>query len=112
MEASAPQQPDDEGEQRNRARLAAWCQAAGAVLALATLTLSLLDVITPQQAIALGLVAALLIIGGLIVTAGPDLSVGFRSGFRAGLRAGSLVGRLRSLFRRCGNGGLGCRQET
>jgi hypothetical protein len=99
MNVGAPKQrDDDESRQRQMARLAVWCQAAGTVLALATLTGSWLDMISAQQAIALGLSAALLIIGGLIATAVPDMSVDFESGFRAGLRTGSVLSRLRSLF--------------
>ena len=106
MDAGAPQQPDDDQSRRgHRARLAVWCQVAGAVLALATLACSLLGVISAQQAIALGLPAALLIVGGVIVTAGRDLPAACGSGFRAGLRTGTLLSRLRSWFRR-GAGGL------
>jgi hypothetical protein len=111
MYAGAPQQPDDDdSRQRHRGRIAVWCQIAGAVLALATLTCSLLDLISAQQAIALGLAAALLIVGGLIADAVPDLPVGYRSGFRAGLRAASVLSRLRTLFRRRSKEGLAARR--
>lgn len=110
MDAGAPQQPDDdESRQRYRARLGAWCQVAGAVLALATLIRSLLDVISAQQAIGLELSAALLIIGGIIATLVSDTSVGYESGFRAGLRTGFVLSRLRSLHRRYGKEGLATR---
>lgn len=99
MAAGEPQQPDD-GKQRPWARIAAWCQVIGAVLAIATLTCSLLGVISAQQAIALGLPATLLVVGGLIAAAAVDPSEGERLGFLAGLRAGTLLRRQRSLFRR------------
>ena len=107
MDAGAPQEPDDDhGQQGHRARLAVWCQVAGAVLALATLACSLLGVISAQQAIALGLPAVLLIVGGVIATAARDLPAASGSGFRAGLRTGSALSRLRSRLRRRDKGGL------
>lgn len=101
MAAGEPQQPDDDNRtQRRRARLAAWCQDIGAVVAIVTLTCTLLNVISAQQALALGLPAMLLIIGGLIAAAAIDPSISGRRGFRAGLRVGGLLRRLRSLCRR------------
>jgi hypothetical protein len=100
MVAGDPQQPDDHRRQRQHARVAAWCQAVGAVLAIATLTCSLLDVISAQQAIALGLPAALFIIGGLIAAASVDPSTAEQLGIRAGLRVGTLLRLFRSAFRR------------
>jgi hypothetical protein len=101
MAAGEPQQPDDDNRtQRRRARLAAWCQVIGAVVAIVTLTCTLLNVISAQQALALGLPAMLLIIGGLIAAAAVDPSTSRRRGFQAGLHVGGLLRMLRSLFRR------------
>lgn len=103
MAAGEPRQPDDNRTQRQRARLAAWSQVIGAVLAIVTLTCTLLNVISAQQAIALGLPAILLIIGGLITTATIDPSTSGQRGLQAGLRVGRLLRRLRSSFcRRAG----------
>ena len=104
MCAGLPQRADEiqHHEQAGRADqvdLATLCQAGGAVLAVATLTCSLLDVISADQAIALGLPAAVLVLGGLIASSIPDPSVSSRLGFQAGLRAGALVNLCRSLVR-------------
>lgn len=101
MAAGEPQQPDDNnGTQPQRASVAAWCKAIGAVLAIATLICSLLSVISAQQAVAIGLPAVLLIVGGLIATSALAEPNGGRIGFRVGLRLGALVRRLRSAFGR------------
>lgn len=103
MAAGEPQKPDDhddDGRQRQLARLAAWSQLIGAMLAIATLVLARLGDISAQQAVALGLPAAVLVIGGLIIAAAVDPSDGERHGFQAGLHVGTLLRRLRSLFRR------------
>lgn len=101
MHAGPPQRPDD-FLHRQQAGLAALCQAAGAILALATLACSLLRLVSPQQAIAMALPAAVLIIGDLIVASIPDLSTSNRLGLQAGLRAGTLVNLWRSLLRHRG----------
>lgn len=101
MAAGEPQQPDeDNGAQRQRARLAAWCQFIGAGLAIATLISSLFNVISAQQAVAIGLPAALLIVGGLIATATLEESDSGQFGFRTGLHVGRLMRALRDVFRR------------
>lgn len=102
MAAGEPQQPDDNNSdrgQRQRARVAAWCEAIGAVLAIATLISSLLNAISAQQAVAMGLPAVLLTAGGLIAASTLAESDGGRIGFRAGLRVGTLLRKLRSAFR-------------
>jgi hypothetical protein len=106
MDAGAPQQPDDNSTPRRRARLAAWAEVAGVILAIATVICSLLGVLSAQQAVALGLPAVLLIAGGLIAAAAPDPSTGRRLGFQAGLWAGALLSLCRSLFRCRGSGSL------
>src|SRR5262245_54050514 len=99
MAAGEPKHPDDDnGSQRQRARLAAWCQVIGAILAIATVTCALLDVISTQQAVALGLPAVLLIAGGLISAATIDPPTAVRLGFRSGLHVGTLLRKLRSMF--------------
>jgi hypothetical protein len=100
MDAGTPGEPDDNGQQRRRARVAASCEVAGAVLALVTLTCTLLGAISAQQAIALGLPAALLIVGGLIGATVPDAAESYQRGLRAGRRVGSVLNRWRSMFRR------------
>lgn len=102
MAAGEPEHTDDNGRHRQRARIAAWCQIIGAVLAIATLACSLLGVISAQQAVALGLPAVVLVVGGLITTAAIDASVSERLGFRAGLHVGRLLRRLRAVLRRMG----------
>lgn len=100
MAAGEPEQPDvDDGRLRQRARMAAWCQAVGAVLAIATVTCARLDVISTQQTVALGLPAVMLIVGGVIAASTIDTATAQRLGFRAGLHTGLLVRRVRSLFR-------------
>lgn len=100
MASGEPQQPDDNGTQRQRARLAAWCQVTGAVIAMATVICSRLNVISTQQTIALGLPAVMLIVGGVIAGSTVDPSTAQRLGFRAGLHVGNLLRGLRSAFRR------------
>lgn len=94
----SPQRPDNLLPRKQRG-LAALCRASGAVLALATLTCSLLGIVSAQQAIAMALPAAVLIAADLIAASVPDPSTGRRLGFQAGLRAGTLVNRWRSLLR-------------
>lgn len=98
MAVGAPQQPDDNKTRRRRARLAAWSQAIGVALAITTLTCTLLGLISAQQAVALGLPAVLLIVGGLIASA-IDQPASGRHGFVVGLRVGKCLRRLRSTFR-------------
>ncbi|HTW01452.1 MAG TPA: hypothetical protein VMF87_14240 [Streptosporangiaceae bacterium] len=100
MDAEPPQPAGNDSPRRRRARRAAWCVIAGLILVAAAVTCAPLDVISPQQAIAVGLPGALLIVGGLIAGAAPDAAASRRLGFRAGLRTGSLLSRLRSVFRR------------
>lgn len=101
MHAKPPQRPDD-FPHRQQAGLAALCQASGAILALAALTCSLLGLISAQQAIAMALPAAVLIIGDLIAVSIPDPQTGHRLGFQVGLCAGALVNLWRSLVRHRG----------
>jgi hypothetical protein len=70
----------------------------GTVLAVATVTCVLLDVVEAQQAIALVLPSALFIAVGLIVAAVPDAATARRHGFQVGLRAGKLLSLCRALF--------------
>jgi hypothetical protein len=82
-----------------------WVTVAGIILgAVAVICLGFRAIAVPQ-AIALALPAVLLVIGGVIWGASPDLEAGRRRGFQAGFQLGSLVSRLRSVFRRRGNGG-------
>jgi hypothetical protein len=77
---------------------------AGIVLGVAAVICLGVRVIAIPQAIALALPAVLLVIGGVIWGAPPDAATSGRLGFLAGFQIGSLVSRLRSLFRRPGNG--------
>jgi hypothetical protein len=100
MEAGAPQEPDGHASQRRRARLTVWCEGAGVLLGLATVLCCLFHVVSRQQAVAMGLPAVLLIVGGLIAATAPDPAAGRRFGFQAGFLAGSFMSIWRSLFHR------------
>ena len=101
MAAGEPPHPDDDNRvPRQRARLAASCQAVGALVAIATVALAALNVLTAQQTVAVGLLAVLLIAGGVIAASTIDTDTAEQLGFRAGLHAGMMVRRLRSVFRR------------
>jgi hypothetical protein len=104
MEAEAPREPEDDSPPRLRARLAVWCEGAGVILGVATVVCSMANVISAQQAVAMGLPAVLLIAVGLIAAATPDASTGRRVGFQIGLIVGSLVTVWRFLFRHRGKG--------
>ena len=105
---AGPPQPDDIGPRRPRADRAAWAAAAGIILGINAVICLALGAISGQQAVAVALPAALLIVGGLIVVAMPDPATGQRGGFLAGLRAGSLLRRRRCVLRRRRNGALAC----
>jgi hypothetical protein len=77
---------------------------AGIILGTAAVICLVFRAIALQQAIAMALPAALLVIGGVIWGSPPDAETGRRLGFHTGFHVGSLVSRLRSLFRRRGNG--------
>jgi hypothetical protein len=77
---------------------------AGIILGAAAVICLFSRAIVVQQAIAMALPAAVLVIGGVIWGSPPDAATGRRLGFYAGFQLGSLVRRLRSLFRRRGNG--------
>jgi hypothetical protein len=62
-----------------------------------------LGAVSVQQAIAVGLPAAILIISGFVLATMPDPATGRRSGFQAGFLAGSLLRLWRSVFRHRGN---------
>jgi hypothetical protein len=105
MDVVPPQPPEGRSPPRRRARRAVWwCVSAGVILGTAAVTCLTLGVVSAQQAIALGLPGALLIVGGLIAAAVPDAATSRRLGFQAGLQMGPLLGRLRSVFRRRRNG--------
>ncbi len=76
---------------RPRRRRAVWLLAAGVILGLAAVICEALNVISVQQATALGLPAVLLIIAGLITTLALDADTGQRRAFLAGFRAGALL---------------------
>jgi len=101
---SSPQDSEGNDPARPRARAAAWCVGAGIILGTAAVICLVCRVIVIQQAIAMALPAALLVIGGVIWGSAPDPATGRRFGFQTGFLLGSLVSRLRSLFRRRGNG--------
>ena len=101
MAAGEPERPDD-NPQRRRARVATSCQVIGAVLAIATLICSLLGAISAQQAVALGLPAAVLILGGFIAVWVPDPQASHRLGFQASVHVGVLLKLWRSVVRRHG----------
>jgi hypothetical protein len=78
--------------------------AAGTVLGTAAVLCLVLHAISFQQAIAMVLPAALLIIGAAIWGTPPDPAASGRLGFLAGFQLGSLLTWLRSIFRQRGNG--------
>jgi len=99
-----PPRPEDHRPGRARARRAAWSVSAGIILGTAAVTCLALGAISAQQAIALGLPGALLIVGGLIAAAVPNPMTGRRLYFQAGFHTGSLLTRFRSFLRRRRNG--------
>jgi hypothetical protein len=96
--------PDDPSPRRRAARRAAWCGAVGVILGAAAVTCLALGAVSRQQAIAVGLPAALLVIAGIVMAVMPDPATGQRTGFQAGFLAGSLLSLWRSVFRERGNG--------
>jgi hypothetical protein len=96
-----PGEPEDSGPHRARARRAVWCVAAGVVLGAAAMAGGASGAVSAAQAIAVGIPAVLLILGGLIVIFMPGLATIHRIGVQAGLWAGSLR-RWRSEFRERG----------
>jgi hypothetical protein len=97
-------EPEDLSPRRARGSRAAWCVAGGAISCTAVLICLAVDILSVQRAVALGLPAALLLIGGLIFAAIPNPAAGRQAGFRAGFLAGSLLTRWRFVFRRRPNG--------
>jgi len=73
------------------------------VLGTAAVICLAVGAVSVQQAVALGLPAVILIMGGLIAAAIPDPATGrragFQTGFRTGFRVGSLLSQWRSVFR-------------
>jgi len=74
-------------------RRAAGLVGAGIILGAAALISLTLAAVSDQQAIGLGLPAILLITGGLITAAIPDLAVGQRISHMSGYRTGALLSR-------------------
>jgi hypothetical protein len=105
VDGGPPQHGQDRDPDRPRARAAAWVTVAGIILGAAAVICLGYRAIAVPQAIAMALPAVLLVIGGVIWGASPDLAAGRRRGFQAGFQLGSLVSRLRSFFRRRGDGG-------
>jgi hypothetical protein len=99
-----PRPRDDRSPRRPAARRAAWCAAAGVFLGAVAVICLAFGAVSVQQAIAVGLPAALLIITGIVMAVLPDPATGQRTGFQAGYLAGSLLSRWRSAFRHRGNG--------
>jgi hypothetical protein len=99
MDAESRQPNQDQRRraiQAIRARRALWCAAGGIIVGLTAAVCSGIDVISMQQAIAMALPAALLIVGGLMVAV-ADTQSDRGQGFQAGFSAGSLLSRLRSI---------------
>ena len=78
--------------------------SAGVILGTAAVTCLALGAVSAQQAIAIGLPGALLIVGGLIAAAVPDAAASRQLGFQAGLQTGSLLSWLRSVLGQRRNG--------
>jgi hypothetical protein len=104
MTAGPKLHPDGQSRRRrSRLRLAASCLTAGVLLGIAALICWSLDLISMQQAVALGLPAVPLLIVGVIAAAVPDPVTGRRLAFRTGLRVSVVLSRLRSATRRRGD---------
>jgi hypothetical protein len=104
MDAEPPQRVDPHGRDGRKARRALWVASAGIVAGLATGIAFALGHISDRQAIVMGLPAAGLTFGGLIVAVASDPEIAERQGFRAGLKAGALRSWWRSVFGRRGKG--------
>lgn len=89
---------------RPAARIAAYGVAVGVIAGAAAVICLAVGAVSAQQAIAIGVPAAMLIIGGLIIAVLRDPAAGERAGFAAGFRVGLLLTRWRSLIRRRRNG--------
>jgi hypothetical protein len=98
MNLRPPQRLEGRNLHRPRAWQAMWCLSAGVILARAAVVCLGRDVVSAQQAIALALPGALLIVGGLIPAAAPGAATGRQFAFEAGFRMGWCLGRL--CFRR------------
>ena len=98
MDGGPLREPEDLSPRRPGARLAAWCAAAGVILGMAAVICLAFGEISVQQAIAVGLPAALLTTAGLIIASIPDPATGRRPVFQAGFLVGSLLSRWRSVF--------------
>jgi hypothetical protein len=77
---------------------------AGAILGTVAVTCLGLGAVSAQQAIALGLPGALLIISALIEGASPSAATNRQLSFQAGFQVGWLVSRFGSVFRQRRNG--------
>jgi hypothetical protein len=73
------------GRWRTPSAAARWA-GVGGILGLITITLSAVNVVSAQQAIALALPAAIITIAGSIRSAMPDSCAAWRAGFRQGCR--------------------------
>jgi hypothetical protein len=105
VDGGPPQHGQDRDPDRPRPRAAVWVTVAGIILGAAAVICLGYRAIAVPQAIAMALPAVLLVIGGVIWGASPDLEAGGWRGFQAGFQLGSLVSRLRAFFRRRGDGG-------
>jgi hypothetical protein len=74
-----------------RVRLAAWSTAVGVALSLVTITLSALNAVSTQQAIALAMPAVLITVGGIAGLIVPDAWIAWRRGFRHGCEAAMVI---------------------
>jgi hypothetical protein len=99
-----PRPPEDESPDSWPAEpIARWWPAGallagvGILLGAAAIVSNILGTVSTQQAIALGLPAALLIAAGLILALSKN-AAGRRLGYRVGHLLGTIVGRLRSLL--------------
>ena len=88
-------------EEKTRRRLAArrglWYVVAGVIVGLSAVICFALGLISCQQAVALGLPAAVVAIAGLAMV--PDPATGRRRAFEAGYRIGALLTRWRASWR-------------
>jgi hypothetical protein len=102
MTGDLPQAPRPRGGRRRKRRAAA-CAGAGAVLGITAAVCAGLRAVSAQQAIAIAVPAATLLVAGLAVLALPDREAGRRRGAEAGFLAGSLLSLCKPCTKERGN---------
>ena len=92
-----------------RVRLAAWSTALGLALSSVTITLSALNAVSTQQAIAIAMPAVLSTVGGMVGLIVPDAWIAWRRGFRHGCEA-AMISQPAAYYLRADDAGSRMRQ--